>query len=536
MKTQTINSGIYLGVLAMAFCLCVEASAGTTGFENRLRFLGNDGWSRPSVERAEDNTVVILRFSKTPENAVEELESMLTEDKRTVFTQAEFYPQKRGGLVRLSLARRVDTVKRKRYQTRNWLITVQLETEQPIPAASYATLIPSGLEKIAYEESERDLETSDPRCAVFRVLNETDASWSSFALLSLMDCYQARRNPRKARQIALDIRKDRNASSIIHILATLRLSEWPKQKPLRLRRELTREEQMNLPVGIAQEALLRLTRLAIRKDRYQDALNHFKAAIARGPVDSRLSSSAQELRLRLLAESAENNNTEETLFLVDALPLPPLDHVSYPGTARISAMALAQAGRADEAAEAAAGIINTEGVLVDRKLGRRLFHAFTRAGLFEEVHWISHLVEPGDVFFATQAGLEPLSDSASSILAMWVMKTWDDKGPQEAARISEPAKKWNDTPGILSEARGAALLGARECNQITKTTDLNKAMASVCFLASGDSQTASDVWSTEQNAQDSDNWTWAVRNHAVASASFFEEMNGLNVNDAGRTN
>ena len=101
-------------------------------------------------------------------------------------------------------------------------------------------------------------------------------------------------------------------------------------------------------------------------------------------MDAKLLSSAQELRLRLLVESTKKDDAMEILTLVDALPLPALDHVSYPGTARISAIALAEAGRADEAADAATGIINTEGVLVDRKLGRCLFHAFTRAGLFEE--------------------------------------------------------------------------------------------------------------------------------------------------------
>lgn len=508
----------------------VHASGASTGeLANVLRFRDRDGWSAPSIKKSRDDRTITLRFRRAPKNPLVSLNRELTERKRTVFAHAEVTRRGKGAEVRLTLTRRAAKVTRKKYMRKNSLIMVSLRSNYAIPSPSYTSMLPLQFEKLVLEEVESTLQTSNPGCEVLEAMLEEKVQGGPWIELKLVDCLQWKRQYKAARERAIRLIRRSTTPAPVALLTALRLNEWPRQRPLPVNARVNPETANQLPRGIAQEIALRQTRYALRKNNHASAITWMKTV--QGEVEATLLNAAHNLRARVLPHAVSAGNTEDLIAIIDGFAMPPTDHPASAQTRRITAFALMNAGRTDEAAEIALPLLEREAAVVDNRLAKTLLAALAKTGSFANITRIAPLLPTNQAFQTLVGSSETLSPTTSSILATWLLRTWENEGIQKALELCDKSEGLQDPSGVLAHARATVLLGSGQCERIAAVGGA-RTEASLCFLARGEAENAAAVIADAQD--DEDPIVKALRNHAVATAAFFDKVPAAETRNAGR--
>ena len=486
---------------------------------NVLRFRDRDGWSTPSMKKSRDGRTITLRFRRAPREALQSLNTQMTERKRAIFTHAEVTRDGKGAIVHLTLARRADKVTKKKYMRKNTLLMVSLGSNPSIPAPTYTSMLPQEFEKLVLEEVEASFDTKNPGCEVLEAMLEEKVAGAPWIELKLVDCLQKKRRYKPARERAIRLMRRSTTPAPVALLTALRINEWAHQRPIPVKAVVSLEEARQLPVAIRQEIGLRQARYALRKERNAAAIQWM--SIVQGELPSALMNAAHNLRARVLPHAVKAGNTNELLALLDAFEMPSENHPTAAQTRRIAAFAWMKSGRTEEAATIALPLLERPARVVDNRLAKTLLSALAKTENLANIARIAPLVDTREAFEAVANSSDSLSATTSSLLATWLLRTWENKGADKALELCQRSKGLADPSGVLTRARATVLRGSGECEQIAEEGGANTE-ASLCYLARGEGENAVAVIADAKDKNDP--ILKALHTHAVASSAFFDEV------------
>ena len=179
------------------------------------------------------------------------------------------------------------------------------------------------------------------------------------------------------------------------------------------------------------------------------------------------------------------------------------------------------AGRTEEAARAALPLLERKAKVVDNRLAKTLLAALAKTDNFATIARVAPLLPTKQAFEALAGNNDTLSPTTSSLLATWLLRTWETRGLKTALELCDQSQDLQDPSGVLTRARATVLLGSGKCERIASVQGAHTE-ASLCFLARGEGKSAAAVIADAKDTNDP--ILKALRSHAVASAAFFEDV------------